>query len=258
MKSISFCISCRNRLWQLQQTLKNNLEQLNANQNICLVDYGSSDDLSKWIWDNFSNDIGEKKLIFFEVKNKIAWNLSKAKNLAHRISSSDFLFSLDADNNITKNDIEAIQNAAEHNNPCHQWSGSWPDGSHGRIGVPKKIFYQVGGYDESFLPMGGQDIDLLRRLNALKLQITKLPPPEVAAVQNSIEDKMAEFSLLKKNDDAKKNYDAINSFNLKFSQIKIAAEGPIRLGGFSSYLGLLNGNRVLIDGLNNIHKIKSA
>lgn len=43
------------------------------------------------------------------------------------------------------------------------------NGSCGRIGLPRKWFVALGGYDEAFEPVGIQDIDLLRRAEAAGL-----------------------------------------------------------------------------------------
>jgi hypothetical protein len=50
----------------------------------------------------------------------------------------------------------------------------------------------------------------------------------------------------------KKSYDVLNNLNLKLSKVRLNYEGPIRLGGFSTFEGYLNGKRVLIDGFDNI------
>ena len=49
----------------------------------------------------------------------------------------------------------------------HQWSGISKDGTYGRISCHRDTFYQLGGYDESFLPMGYQDHDLMMRFRLL-------------------------------------------------------------------------------------------
>lgn len=248
--AIAFCVTSRNRLWQLSQTLKLNLLKLKDDQMISLVDYGSSDGLSDWIWNNFEPFIKNKKLLFFEVLNKVYWSCPRAKNLSHRLANAKYLFNLDADNRIDDHDIELITQAANLNRVIHQFSGHWPDGSYGRIGLSKELFEKIGGYDESLLAMGGQDVDLLRRIFALKINIFKLPPPSITAVQNSKEDKMS--SILSSQSDPEKSYNEHNNLNLRFSKVRLNYEGPIRLGGFSTFDGYLNGNRVLIDGFNNI------
>lgn len=255
-KSISFCTSCRNRLWQLRQTLPNNLASLNADHEIVLVDYGSTDDLSGWVWSNFKTAIETARLVFFEVKNDVRWNVARAKNLAHRLASGQYLFNLDADNFITPNDVQEIQRAATSRMLCWQFSrGNRGDGSFGRIGLPADLFQSVGGYDETLLPMGCQDADLLVRLGRLKHTALQLNPPTIPAIDNSIEQKLLEVNTMNLADfDPTSAYNAMDATNQQFSKIKLATEGPIRVGGGFSYRGLLNGERITIDGFNVIRR----
>lgn len=253
LKSISFCISCRNRLWQIQDTLLKNLSCLDEDLEIVLVDYGSSDGLSDWVWANFKDYIDNQKLVFFEVKNLIGWSSPRAKNLAHRLSNGQYLFNLDADNFITAVDINLIRKSHKMNLPSHQWSGNWQDGSFGRIGVPRELFFKLGGYDETFLPMGGQDLDLLNRIVAASISIAKLPSPAQCAILNSKHDKLREVKPKAENVDA--FYKMMNEMNLSKSKIRLDLEGPYRTDGFQSYKGFLNGKMILIDGFNEIRFI---
>lgn len=251
-KEISFCSTCRNRLWQLKDTLHHNLESISDEHEIVLVDYGSSDGLSDWIWTNFFESIKNKKLVFFEVKNEVRWNVSRAKNLAHRLASGDYLFNLDADNFITSSDIKIINENRILNLNCWQFSGIMPDGSYGRIGVPKKIFDEVGGYDEALLAMGGQDFDLLRRIGSIQ-KIAKLTPPEKSAIQNNLNDKIKEIIKTPGDDKTSfEKYQLQNNLSVAISNFKLETEGPVRLGGGFSYRGLLNGKSVTINGFNDI------
>jgi len=249
-KQISFCISCRNRLWQLEQTLKFNLDQINDNLEIVLVDYGSTHPISSWIWSNFSKFIENKRLVFFEVKNDVNWSSPKAKNLAHRLANSSYLFNLDADNFIDTNDIQSIFIAKEKNLPCHQWSGSFGDGSFGRIGVPKELFYRIGGYDESLLPMGAQDLDLIKRIASLDIHFSRVSKPSHVSIKNSFADKIGEFTTISENHE--EVYEEINRLNQIKALLRLKIEGPIIKGGFSTFQGVLNGKNVIIDGLGNI------
>ncbi|MCG8313032.1 MAG: hypothetical protein MI976_07420 [Pseudomonadales bacterium] len=53
------------------------------------------------------------------------------------------------------------------------------NGTYGHIGLPKTIFEFLGGYDESFPPMGGQDKDLLWRVSNLEgLELLHIPQPK--------------------------------------------------------------------------------
>ena len=164
-KKISYCVTSRNRLWQLQQTLSANLSHLTDDEELTLVDFGSTDGLSTWVWQEFESALGNK-LNFFELKNDVEWSSPKAKNLAHRLSNGQYLFNLDADNFVTTEDLRGIHDAHDEGVVAHQWSGDWPDGSYGRIGLPQGLFFNLGGYNKSLLPMGGQDMDIIMRAEA--------------------------------------------------------------------------------------------
>jgi glycosyltransferase involved in cell wall biosynthesis len=251
-KTLSFCTTCQNRLWQLKETLPQNLLSISDEHEIVLVDYGSTDGLRNWIWSNYRNYIENKKLVFFEVENEVRWNVARAKNLAHRLASGDYLFNLDADNFVMPSDISIIEKSRGLKLHCWQFSGSLPDGSYGRIGIPKKVFNEIGGYDETLLPMGGQDWDLLRRLESIQKRV-RLSPPARSAIPNSSYDKVKE--LIHPDADEKKSveaYDLLNSLNKGISKFKLETEGPIRVGGGFSYRGLFNGKIVNINGFNEI------
>lgn len=252
-KAISFCSTCRNRLGQLQQTLPQNLGALGERHEIVLVDYGSTDGLSDWVWGHFRDAIAHKKLVFFEVKNEVRWNMARAKNPAHRLATGGYLFNLDADNFVTVSDIDVIEKAAEMDLHSWQYSGVMTDGSCGRLGVPQKLFTVIGGYDETLLAMGGQDIDLLDRLGFLQKKRARLPPPALPAVQNSMDGKLQEIgrSAFASNS-ADELYSTLESINRKISRFKLQTEGLVRLGGGFSYQGLLNGESVVINGFDHI------
>jgi Glycosyl transferase family 2 len=254
-KTISFCVSCRNRLWQLEKTLAGNIASLDDDLEISLVDYGSTDGLSDFIWSNFKHYIDSGKLVFFEVKNQVSWSSPRAKNLSHRIANGCYLFNLDADNFIDQDTIKYLIDAHKLNLPSHQWSGKWGDGSFGRIGVPRELFFEIGGYDEAMLPMGGQDIDLLERIRLIQKKIAKLLPPNTPALKNSIEEKVSELCSDPQQKNSRKLYDDMNRINLGKSKFNIAHAGPIISGGFASYKGLLNGKMIIMDGFGNITNI---
>lgn len=131
-----------------------------------------------------------------------------------------------------------------------------PDGSCGRIGVPRQLFRDVGGYDETLLAMGGQDIDLLDRLGFLQRQRARLPPPMTPALQNTMDDKLQEISRAGRADGSPDQfYTALESLNRSISRFKLQTEGPIRLGGGFSYQGLLNGKSVVINGFDLIESV---
>jgi hypothetical protein len=160
-KLISYCTTCCNRLWQLALTLPDNLKSLKENEELILVNYGSTDNLNRYIQSSklCLEFIENKKLIYAEVLDVKTYHCSKAKNIAHRLGNGNFLVNLDADNfNFEIND--KIQKYKDKK--CLIYFGNGGD-TCGRIAIEKNGFYGIGGYDESFMPMGFQDIDLILR-----------------------------------------------------------------------------------------------
>lgn len=256
---VSFCIAARNRKEVIERTLAFNLRQLEGfdNARISLVDYGSKDDLSLFVWDNFAHYIKTGKLLFFEVKNQVNWSAPRAKNLAHRIANAHYLFNLDADNFIVKEDVNLILAASKRQLPSHQFSGDWDDGTYGRIGLSSKRFFEIGGYDESMLPMGCQDMDLiLRSCSQNHMLIYRLPIHNhfKKPIANSKKSSLSDFDVIRKMDvgSSKKAWKQMNSVNALRARMRWRLEGPEISGGFSSYYGFLNGIEVSIDGFDSI------
>ncbi|MBI5276993.1 MAG: glycosyltransferase [Burkholderiales bacterium] len=256
MPLISFCVTCRNRLWQLEQTLESNLAQLGDRHELVLVDYGSGDGLAEWVWARWRSPIEEGRLRFFEVTGQLPWSSPRAKNLAHRIARGEYLFNLDADNRITASDVLMLVEAARGGYSVHQFSGDWRDGTFGRIGVPRQVFLDLGGYDEAMLPMATHDGDLLQRLLASGQRVKRLPAPRVRAVGNSIEQKMAEAGPAQA--DAAVAYKHMVRVNMELARLRMAREGPRRSGGYASFNGRLNGVAVTIDGFNVIRPLEAG
>jgi hypothetical protein len=58
--TLSFCITCKNRFYQIIQTLKKNLEDNRLHSDwieFILIDFGSTDGLHDWVMNNFMEDI---------------------------------------------------------------------------------------------------------------------------------------------------------------------------------------------------------
>jgi hypothetical protein len=80
----------------------------------------------------------------------------------------------------------------------------------------------------------------------------------VPAVKNTFADKIKEISLNENQaENAESLYREINSLNLAVSKYKVKNEGPKRIGGGFSYKGLLNGERVSINGFDEIMFVPS-
>ncbi len=173
----TFCITSRGRLWQLKHTLRPNLDTHRSDDRVdfVLVDYNSSDGLAEWIEQHFLDEVRSGQLTFVREHAASGFHMSKAKNLAHRFARGDMLCNLDADNWV--DGLVDACGALEDDAIIHGIGQEVQMGTPGRICVPRAWFYALGGYDESFHPMGYQDIDLLNRARAAGYEIKRLNQP---------------------------------------------------------------------------------
>lgn len=255
-KRLSFCVVSCNRLWQLEHTLRHNLEVIDpSTTEIVLVDYGSSDEISSYIWNNFSDAVYAGALRFFEVINPGTYHCPRAKNLAHRIACGSYLFNLDADNFVTQDDYLSILSAAEKGLSVWQFSGDLNDGSYGRIGLSRDLFFSIGGYDETLLPITVQDTDLLNRID-LEVGDNKilLPPTKRRAIKNNSDQKI---QSIQNHSNVESDKFLINMCELNLALIRFKREyfGKKIEQNFATYQGYLNGQKILIDGFSQIHKL---
>jgi glycosyltransferase involved in cell wall biosynthesis len=168
---LSFCITCKNRFDQINQTLKINLrhnKNLESEIEFVLIDFGSHDGLQDWVVNNFSKELKTGFLKYYYTGEMPKWDCSIAKNTAHLYAKGEIVVNLDCDNFTGEQGGKfVIEHFNVHGDKLifHQASSNPRDGSFGRIAVMRKYFSAIGGYDESFHPMGFQDADLIRRLH---------------------------------------------------------------------------------------------
>jgi len=249
MTGISFCTTCKGRLYQLRETLPQNLAALGPDEEIVLVDYQSPDGLSQWVWGHFRPAIDAGRLVFFEVLDEAPWHMAKAKNLAHRLARGAFLFNLDADNFLTVQDLGYVRAAVARGLCCRQGTGDIGDGTPGRIGLPREAFHRIGGYDESLLGMLLQDYDLIVRAEAAGYRFLRLPRPERLPLQNDVGERLGQFIATRsvQNEDLA----LMGRVNMGLSKLRLELEGPLRRQNFATFRGRLNGEPVILDGLGN-------
>ncbi|MEV5140649.1 glycosyltransferase family A protein [Streptomyces syringium] len=201
---ISYCTTCKNRLWQLSDTLPDNLRRVTeaGNSEIVLVNYNSDDELNTWVR-QFQSHIEDGTLRYVHEQTEPYFHASKAKNLAHLAATGRYLVNLDADNYI--GDTIPTWRALWEEQPDTLIHGFSPDknrkqrseeelvrvrpdsgnGTYGRIGLPRTRFAALGGYDEQLLPSVHEDQDLMDRAAADGLSVVRTPQPGPAAIRNS-------------------------------------------------------------------------
>jgi predicted glycosyltransferase involved in capsule biosynthesis len=184
---LSFCVTCMNRLYHLEQTLLDNLQilkQLPAE--IVLVNYNSQDALDSWIRKHCMSFIEQGTLRYIHEQTAQHFHAPRAKNLAHFMATGNVLFNLDADNFIGEAPQTILPLVATPRWVIHGWSGTYYDGTYGRIAMPREQFYALGGYDEQLLAMGYEDSDLIERAKAIGASYKHLPSGQ--AIKNTKEE----------------------------------------------------------------------
>ena len=229
---ISFCITCKNRLYQIKKTLPQNLEDNRRLQEIVefvLVDFGSTDGLRKWISDNFKHEIRSGYLKYFYTEEMVYWHASIAKNTAHMLAQNDILVNLDCDNYTGSNGgWFVILQFIKNDGPMflHQCSDDGFDGSFGRISIKRNDFLSIGGYNESLAPAGYQDLDLINRLMAKGYRRIEVKDSKYnRAIRNTKEEGIA-FTH-----SSFKTWHEMDEYNAKISQSNILAGKLIANGG---------------------------
>lgn len=194
-KQISFCMTCKDRFSQISETLPKNLKDNYSDRRFfefVLVDFGSTDGLQDWVIDNFRDSIKEGYLKYIFTDELPNWHMSIAKNTAHLFASGAIVVNLDCDNYTGTKGGKFVKKCFEKYQDeivLHQFSGTWRDGSCGRVSLRKSLFCKIGGYDESFEPMGHQDIDLLWRLQRNGVRYVSDPSKEYnRAIKNTKEE----------------------------------------------------------------------
>ncbi|MFC7523368.1 glycosyltransferase family A protein [Parapedobacter sp. GCM10030251] len=164
---ISLCITCMNRLYQLEKTLLQNIHDNidYPNLEICLVNYNSTDNLDSFIREKFKSYIDKGILRYIHTTEPKTFHASKAKNLAHYFSTGDVVCNVDGDN-FTGKDFAFYLNYLFNTigEDCIvQFKRDPLWGTVGRIALSRKNFLKLGGYSEDFYPTGFQDYELRER-----------------------------------------------------------------------------------------------
>jgi hypothetical protein len=165
--TISFCTTCCNRYYQFRETYSKNIFVINALRTVewVIINYNSSDEIHDFMMSELKTCT--ERVVYGRVAAHVPWHASRAKNLAHNMARGKILVNLDCDNYVYDTPSIIMGYFANGCRILHLWSGVKRDGTYGRIAIDRDLFLELGGYDESFEPMGYQDTDLLLRARAL-------------------------------------------------------------------------------------------
>lgn len=183
MKKISFCTTCKGRLWQLKQTLPKNIDFLNEETDLIILDYQSPDGLKEWLEENYKEALDKGFIKYFRLLHPYNFYCAYAKNVAHRLAQGDVLFNLDADGFINETLVEELRNLKDTEILVPRYHGN-DEGSFGRLGYTKETFYKLNGYSENIIKMQDDDGNLRYRATFYPLRPVHSRKTHVA-VQNT-------------------------------------------------------------------------
>jgi len=216
MVLLSYCISIMNRLYQLKETLYINIINSSDKSEFIIVDYNSNDGLKDYIYNNFKKEILSGKLKYYYTDKIKYWHASICKNTTHMKASGKYIVNLDCDNFIGENGDDIILNTFNNkgdNIIISQTNNIMSSGNGGRISITKDNFINLGGYDESFYPMGYQDYDLIKRAEKVGLVYININKNNKAITNSKLE------SI--KNIGINISYNKMNNINKLLSKINL-------------------------------------
>lgn len=163
---ISYCTPIMNRPDDIRGTLAANLEsnRILADQIEFIVVFLDKDrETQDWIRAAFPEELASGYLRMIVKAPLDGWHFGRAKN-SHRFTARGEIYSsLDGDNFVTLEETKLLLDIHEtypNGFVFHHFTGTWGDGSSGRISMPIH-FYREIGYDETFLPRQYDEMDVL-------------------------------------------------------------------------------------------------
>ncbi|CAK9088471.1 Uncharacterized protein SCF082_LOCUS41777, partial [Durusdinium trenchii] len=176
-RSIGFCTTCKNRLWQLRVALPINLLYawpFRLSVTLHIVDFGSDgEDTLDFLLRTCRVALDAGLLRVYRVEPRDGARLfhaSIAKNTAHAVADEEILVNVDADNICGPGFIEDVTRRFERGVEALHYNTEHVTGTCGRVVLLQKDFLFLGGYDQEAHPMGAQDIDLYLRAGMLAAQ----------------------------------------------------------------------------------------
>lgn len=163
---ISYCIPVMHRSEEIRETLAANLSDnrsLQRHVEFVVIFFDDERATHDWVRTAFASDISCGYLRLIVSDELKAWHFGRAKNAFKGRLSGEVYSSLDADNFVSVDETRQlldISNKHGHHFVFHHFSGTWGDGSSGRVSVPSKLYESVG-YDANMLPRQYDENDLI-------------------------------------------------------------------------------------------------
>lgn len=162
-------VPCKGRLSFLRQTAK--LWQKYTDFHVCLVDYSCPERCGDWLETEFPDCPEGRRWLVERVPGRALFNKSAAHNAGAACAlrhGAEYICFLDADTALREGFGAFVRQHLDRSKfliaGLHQGVLDIPSMT-GLLVVPAASFSQVGGFDESFIGWGGEDIEMRFRLH---------------------------------------------------------------------------------------------
>ena len=169
--SISFCTVSMNRLHHLMLTLPANISDNLSYENLVhiVLDYNSTDGTEEWIKSNLGHYILSGRLIYYRNPQPERFNMAHSKNMAVRLSNSDYVCLIDADNYTGRGYAEYAASIFCAYKSCFITTISNKRNINqvdvlGRVCFKRADYETIEGFDEFMNNYGYDDFDFCNRL----------------------------------------------------------------------------------------------
>lgn len=171
---ISICTNCMNRLEDLKNTYIQNIEDNLDYSNIefVLLNYNSTDDIDNWVKENLTGYIERGIVNYYKTVEPKFYSMTHSRNVVFKLAQGDIVNNVDADH-FTNKGFATYINLLANNAGKKVIFVKSKQKNRGRVGLFKKDFLKLGGYDEEIRDYGFDDEDLLYRANGLGFRAIK-------------------------------------------------------------------------------------
>jgi hypothetical protein len=210
---IACVTTCKGRKHHLKETLPQNLRD-NPAAIFVILDYNDQDNLGEYLRREYAGEISSGRLIYYRNFDEPKFGMAHAKNQAHRCAiqeGADILVTLDADNFTGPGFANHIRDRFCGDSALsficpdfnalpprgHRFNASNPlrlgRGFAGRLAIRANDFLKAGGYNERFETWRGEDIDMIARLDRLRLKKGAIDPVFLNAIAHSTAVRFREY-----------------------------------------------------------------
>ena len=164
-RRISICTTCMNRSNDLEKTLLQNIHDNASYPNLefVVLNYGSSDNMHRFMQSSELRYLAKMGIVkYYITKTPKYYSMSHSRNIAFKSATGQIVTNVDADNYTGKGFADYLNRLAEIC-PQKAFFAKGKRMMHGRIGMYKNEFLDLGGYNEDFSGYGFDDHDLMAR-----------------------------------------------------------------------------------------------